>query len=143
MEKFKLHLKNFENSEQELFKEKVNILRNLIRDPKGAEKVIDVLDHNDKDPVRSYYEGAVKFCERITQEMKNNNVSLVENTYIPKSEEEEEELKLSAKTSAPKEVKKTNEKTSSTKEEEKVIPPPIHKKEESDETRKPRHPTHP
>lgn len=104
--KFELHLKNFEKSEIDLFKTKITSLKNLIRDPSGKDKVIDVLDHNDKDPVRSYYEGAVSFCAKIQEQMENNEVSLVENKYIPKDEEEEEELKLSSGAADPKDVKK-------------------------------------
>lgn len=118
--KFELHLKNYEKTEIDLFKSKITTLKNLVRDPTGKEKIIDILDHNDKDPVRSYYEGAVKFCAKINEQMEKNEVSLVENTYIPKTEEEEEELKLSSAAADPKDVKK----------EKKIPPPPGAKKEE-------------
>lgn len=104
--KFELHLKNFEKTELELFKTKVTTLKNLIRDPAGTDIVLDVLDHNDKDPVRSYYEGAVNFCKQIQEQMEHNAVSLVENKYIPKDEEEEEELKLSNAAANPRDIKK-------------------------------------
>lgn len=98
--KFELQLKNFEKTEFELFKDKSNSLKNLIRDVKGSDKIIDVLDHNDKDPVLSYYKGAVEFCKKIKEEIANHNVKLVKNKYIPKDEEELAEIT----------GKKTNEK---------------------------------
>ena len=95
--KFELQLKNFEKTESELFKTKANNLKNLIRDPQGNDKIIDVLDHNDKDPVRSYYQGAIDFCDKIRDSMKNHKLKLVKNEYIPTKEEEIEELKAKAK----------------------------------------------
>ena len=90
--KFELQLKNFEKTEYEVFKDKANSLKNLIRDVKGTDIVIDVLDHNDKDPVSSYYKGAVEFCTKIKEEIKNNDLKLVENKYIPKDEDEMAEI---------------------------------------------------
>ncbi len=135
--KFELHLKNFEKTELELFKTKVTTLKNLIREPAGSDKVIDVLDHNDKDPVRSYYEGAVKFCRKIQEQMDNNEVSLVENKYIPKTDEEEEELLLSNASAEPEEVKKFEDKKEKKKQS---IPPPPGAKEESEDVVKVRRP---
>lgn len=89
---FELQLKNFEKTEYELFKEKSNNLKNLIRDIKGNDKIIDVIDHNDKDPVRSYYEGAIEFCKKVKEEIENDNLKLIKNTYIPKDEEELAEI---------------------------------------------------
>ncbi len=91
--RFELQLKNYEKKEFELFKTDAYKLKNLIHDPHGKDKVIDVLDHNDKDPVRSYYEGALKFCEKIREATENQELNLVKNEYIPKTEEEEDEIK--------------------------------------------------
>lgn len=90
--KFELQLKNFEKTEYEVFKDKSNSLKNLIRDVKGTDIVIDVLDHNDKDPVSSYYKGAVEFCTKIKEEIKNNDLKLIKNKYIPKNEDEMAEI---------------------------------------------------
>ncbi|MCF7799335.1 hypothetical protein K9M74_05530 [Candidatus Woesearchaeota archaeon] len=91
--RFELQLKNYEKKEFELFKSDAYKLKNLIHDPHGKDKVIAVLDHNDKDPVRSYYEGAVKFCEKVRDAIKHQELNLVKNEYIPKTEEEEQEIK--------------------------------------------------
>lgn len=91
--KFELQLGNFEKTESELFKTKITHFKNLIRETDGSELIIDVLDHNDKDPVRSYYEGAVEFCKKVRTEMNDNKLNLVKNEYIPKNDEEEAELR--------------------------------------------------
>lgn len=91
--KFELQLGKFEKTETEVFKTKVNDLKNLIRNPNGSDKIIDVIDHNDKDPVRSYYEGAVEFCKKIREETEQDSLTLIKNEYIPKTPEEEAELK--------------------------------------------------
>lgn len=102
--KFEIHLRLFEKTEKEVFGKHSGDLKNIIRDIEGRDKVIEVLDHNDKDPVRSYYEGALTFCEKIREEMKKKELKLVKNTYIPKSDEEKEEIK--AMTAPSEEVKK-------------------------------------
>lgn len=91
--KFEFQLKNYEKTESSLFRTKINNLRNLIRNPDGSDIIIDVLDHNDKDPVRSYYQGALEFCNKIRESMKDQKIKLVKNTYIPTREDEIEELK--------------------------------------------------
>jgi len=88
--KFEIHLRLFEKSEKDVFGSSIQNLKNLIRDVAGRDKIIDVLDHNDKDPVRSYYEGAVEFCEKVREEMRNHELKIVKNTYIPKNEDERE-----------------------------------------------------
>jgi hypothetical protein len=40
-------------------------LKNLQRDEYGNDKIIDVLITNDKDPVKSYYDGAKEFCLKL------------------------------------------------------------------------------
>lgn len=83
----------YQNTEKEVFGTNANLLRNIIRDPDGTDTIIDVLDHNDKDPVRSYYEGALEFCQKVKEEIDNLEVSLVKNEYIPKNEEDAEKSK--------------------------------------------------
>lgn len=82
------HLTLFTLTEHRLFGKQALELKNLIRDPKGKDRIIDVLDHNDKDPVRSYYEGAVFFCNKIKEEIEQRELKIVKNTYIPKVDEE-------------------------------------------------------
>jgi len=104
--KFEVHLRVFEKSEKEVFGKRVENLKNLIHDVVGRDKIIDVLDHNDKDPVRSYYEGALNFCKKVREDMRNRELKLVKNTYIPKNEEEKEEIKkLTSSTSDEKKGK--------------------------------------
>ncbi len=90
--RFELQLKNYEKKEFEVFKSDTYKLKNLIQDPHGSDKIIDVLDHNDKDPVRSYYEGAVKFCIKVREAVEHHDLNLVKNEYIPKTDEEKEEI---------------------------------------------------
>ncbi len=104
--RFELQLKQFEKTEFELFKEKSNNLKNLIREVKGTDKIIDVLDHNDKDPVKSYYKGALEFCKMVKEEIKNKNLKIVRNEYIPKDEED-----LAKITNKPTTVSKNSEKS--------------------------------
>lgn len=94
IEKIEMKLKLLDNTEKEVFGTDSNVLRNIIRDINGHDKVIDVLDHNDKDPVRSYYEGALEFCSKIKEEIENlKEVSIVKNEYIPKDEDDAESIK--------------------------------------------------
>jgi transcription antitermination factor NusA-like protein len=90
--KFELQLKSLEKSEYEVFNDEVNKLKNLIREPHGKDKIIDVLDYNEKDPVRSYYEGAMEFCQRIREEIDKMEVNVVKSGYVPKTKEEAVEL---------------------------------------------------
>ncbi len=101
--KFEIHLRLFEKTEKEVFGKQTADLKNLIRDIPGRDTIIKVLDHNDKDPVKSYYEGAITFCEKIRGEMNQRELKLVKNTYIPKSEDEKEKIK--SLTAPPKELK--------------------------------------
>lgn len=141
--KFELQLKNFEKTEYEVFKDKANSLKNLIRDVKGNDIIIDVLDHNDKDPVSSYYKGAVEFCTKIREEIKNNDLKLIKNKYIPKDEDEMAEitgkqhpLKPVKNISKPKGHIETT--ISTNKEAKKSLSdlPPITKKEEEKKDKK-------
>ena len=90
---FEIRLKVYKRTEKEVFGAKVSSLKNLIRDPDGKDKIIEVMDHNDKDPVRSYYEGAVMFCAKVKSAIENEELQLVKNEYIPKTEEEAKEIK--------------------------------------------------
>ncbi|MFP4523621.1 MAG: hypothetical protein ACOCQQ_03075 [Candidatus Nanoarchaeia archaeon] len=94
--KFEVRLALFKKTERELFGKKVDNLKNIIHDPSGKDLVIDVLDHNDKDPVRSYYEGALDFCKKIRHAMKQKEVKLVRNEYVPKEDENVEDLRGAA-----------------------------------------------
>lgn len=125
--RFELQLKNFNKTEAELFKDKVKSLKNLIHDPQGNDKILDVLDHNDKDPVKSYYDGALDFCLKIKDEIKNNTLQLVKNDYIPKDDEELAQLR-------GEETKKDNKKTVKIKEKKDAkLYLPEEKKEEAEE----------
>ncbi len=140
--KFELQLAKFEKTEFEVFKNKSTELKNLIRNPDGTDTIINVMDHNDKDPVRSYYEGATEFCKKIREEIEKDSLTLVKNEYIPKTPEEEAELKgipTSSNFAEPKrkqkpETKKnTTEKNITPEEKEKKI-----LKDDSDESPKPK-----
>ena len=88
--RFEKHLAQFEKKEKDVLLYESKNLKNLIRDPNGEDKIIDVMDKNDKDPVQSYYEGAVRFCKQIKEEVQKGTLKLVENSYIPKEDELEE-----------------------------------------------------
>jgi hypothetical protein len=52
-------------------------LKNLIsleHDLNGNDRVLDVLIKNDKDPVKSYYDGAVEFCDDALDELVANEL---------------------------------------------------------------------
>ena len=118
---FEIQLKNYNRTEHELFGLKASGLKNLIRDPNGKDVILEVMDHNDKDPVRSYFEGAVLFCKKVKDALEKEDLKLVKNEYIPKSEEEAAEFKAkhsSKKPSAAKKIqKKVVEVTDSNKKE--------------------------
>jgi len=52
-------------SETEVFGSQIDGLKNLIRTEDGSNTIIDVLVKNDKDPVISYYKGALEFCRKL------------------------------------------------------------------------------
>ncbi|MGE0793214.1 MAG: hypothetical protein AB7V77_03500 [Candidatus Woesearchaeota archaeon] len=122
-----LKLKLLEKTEKDVFETACNALKNLIRDVHGKDKIIDVLDHNDKDPVRSYYEGALEFCERVKEELdKEEMVSIVKNEYIPKSEEDAESIKTEI-VKEGNEVKKSKKDEISDEKEHSIHKQPIFK----------------
>lgn len=92
IDRFENQLELLLKSEKEVIGYECDNLKNLIRDNKGRDTIIDVLDKNDKDPARSYFEGAVSFCKQIKTEIKENRLNIVKNAYVP-TEEELEELK--------------------------------------------------
>ncbi|MBN2459303.1 hypothetical protein JXB28_03375 [Candidatus Woesearchaeota archaeon] len=56
--------------ENEVFdKGELQRLANLERDVDGDYRILDVLVQNDKDPVQSYYDGAVEFCDEALDEL--------------------------------------------------------------------------
>lgn len=56
--------------EKDLFSDgEVKGLRHLARNPKGRDRVLDVLSVNDNDPVQDYYLGAMDFCKRVSTEL--------------------------------------------------------------------------
>lgn len=63
-------LKLLEKKESEVFGVTASKrLINLKRDPDGNDKIIDVLIANDKDPVETYYKGALEFCNKALAEI--------------------------------------------------------------------------
>ena len=57
--------------ENEVFKKKeLAKLAVSERDKMGEETIIDVLKNNDKDPVLTYYQSALDFCHKATEELK-------------------------------------------------------------------------
>lgn len=56
--------------ENEVFeKGEMQHFTNIERDVDGDDNVLDVLIKNDKDPVKSYFEGAVEFCDEALDEL--------------------------------------------------------------------------
>lgn len=65
----------FEKTEHEVFGASCLNFKNLIRDPHGNDRIITVLDHNDNDPVLSYFEGALEFCKKLRVLLMENKIS--------------------------------------------------------------------
>jgi len=61
-------LMNLQKTEKEVFGERLH-LRNLVRDEHGNSRVIDVLSHNDNDPVMSYYNDALSAYREIRSKL--------------------------------------------------------------------------
>ena len=80
----KTRLKLLESSEVEVFGLVHKEFKNLVRNEFGRDKVIEVLDRNDKDPVKSYVEGAMEFCEKIESFIQKRQAPAVENEYVSK-----------------------------------------------------------
>ena len=51
-------------TEKQVFAHKQVNLKNLNRAEDGSDKILHVLIKNDKDPVKSYFDSAIEFCER-------------------------------------------------------------------------------
>jgi hypothetical protein len=61
--------------------------RNLVRDASGNEPVLEVLAKNDKDPVKSYVEGALDFCGEIRAFIARRESPGVQNEYVDAKKE--------------------------------------------------------
>lgn len=64
-EKILNHLNTLFSTEKDIFKEKCAKLKNIKRDSDSKSKIIEVLIKNDKDPVRTYFEGAMDNCLQL------------------------------------------------------------------------------
>ncbi len=63
-------LLGFEKKEKEVFtKTEVENLSGLERNREGNDKIIDVITANDKDPVPTYYQSAIDFCRKATDQI--------------------------------------------------------------------------
>ena len=80
--KIESRLRLLEKSEAEVFGEAHGGFKHLVRDTSGKDKVIDVLDHNDKDPVRTYVQGALEFCGKVRDFVRKRQAPGVENEYV-------------------------------------------------------------
>jgi len=74
IEKIGRRLMNLQKTEKEVFGERAHHLRNLVRDEHGHSRIIDVLAHNDKDPVMSYYEDALAAYREIKRKIESINL---------------------------------------------------------------------
>ncbi|MGM5480347.1 MAG: hypothetical protein ACQESC_02715 [Nanobdellota archaeon] len=101
--KFENHFKIFEKKEADVFKKQdLENLHDLIRDPKGKDKIIDVIEHNDKDPVKSYFEGAKTFCKRVRAELGRQELRVVKNEYKGPEDNKQESTTTSKEHSSTK-----------------------------------------
>ncbi|MBD3208985.1 hypothetical protein GF367_01020 [Candidatus Woesearchaeota archaeon] len=75
-------LRLLEKSESEIFGEAQQRFKNLVRDPAGKDRIVEVLDRNDKDPVKSYVEGALQFCGKVKDFIKKRQGLGVKNEYV-------------------------------------------------------------
>jgi len=57
-----------------LDKSELKNLINLTRDAGGNDKILDILIKNDKDPVKSYYDGALEFCDDALDDLVANEL---------------------------------------------------------------------
>jgi hypothetical protein len=74
LRKIKERLELLQRPEVELFgKKELASLINLQREPEGRDAIIDVLMKNDKDPVSTYYQGALDFCDEALKELTAEN----------------------------------------------------------------------
>ena len=70
LRKIRDRLELLQKPEKEVFDgEELTGLLNLNRNPKGTDKVLDVLIRNDKDPVKAYYDGALEFCNDAIKQL--------------------------------------------------------------------------
>lgn len=81
-------LRLLEKTEAEIFGVAHMKFKNLVRDPDGKDKVIEVLDKNDKDPVKTYIEGALQFCRKVKDFIKRRETPGVKNEYVARPDEE-------------------------------------------------------
>lgn len=81
-------LRLLEKTEVEIFGSAHKSFKNLVRSNAGTDKVMDVLDKNDKDPVKSYVEGALEFCGKVKDYLSKNKAPEVKNEYVERPEEE-------------------------------------------------------
>jgi hypothetical protein len=75
LRKIKDKLDQFMKPEREVFdKHEIKSLISLQRNADGNDKIIEVLIKNDKDPVKSYYDGAVEFCDDALDDLVANEL---------------------------------------------------------------------
>lgn len=65
IDKIKERLELLQHSEKEVFGSLYSGLKNIEHADDGSDKILHVLIKNDKDPVKSYVDGAVEFCEKV------------------------------------------------------------------------------
>jgi hypothetical protein len=91
--------------EKEVFdKSEINHLSIIERLSGGEEKVLDVLIKNDKDPVQSYYHGAVIFCDDALDILITEELEYLKKKSEEKKKKQEEESKVQ-ETSVTKETR--------------------------------------
>ncbi len=56
-------------TEHEVFGGRMHHLKNIQRDHYGNERILDVLIKNDEDPVQTYFDSALQFCAKATEEL--------------------------------------------------------------------------
>jgi hypothetical protein len=88
-------LRLLEKSEVEIFGGEHKKFKNLVRSEDGSDSVLEILDKNDKDPVKSYVEGALEFCGKVKDYLSKNKAPEVKNEYVERPDEDKR------KTSAP------------------------------------------
>jgi hypothetical protein len=69
VEKIQTRLKMLEKPEAEVFGLQISGLKNLFRDKAGNDRILDVMIRNDKDPIESYYKGAIEFCKELKERL--------------------------------------------------------------------------
>jgi hypothetical protein len=71
LEKIRRRLAVLEEKEKDVFTlAELKALKGLEHDPKGKDRIIDVLERNDSDPIGGYHQAAKEYCELLLNRLR-------------------------------------------------------------------------